>query len=81
MSGYRYTGHPYVSVVAYGDNGLKYGRRYRFVDRESNALELWKEDEPRDGFSDAVTARLDQRVRDALEAEGYTVIAQEVVET
>ena len=29
---YAYHGRPYVTVVAYGDNGQKYGRRYRFVE-------------------------------------------------
>lgn len=72
-SGTRYTGQPYVSVVAYGDNGRKYGRRYRFVEPESDELELWKEDEPRNGFSEDVAERLDRHVRDALEAEGYTL--------
>lgn len=71
--GTTYTGRPYVSVVAYGDNGLKYGRRYRFVDRGTNELSLWKQDEPRGGFSEEVVERLDQRVEEALEAEGYTV--------
>lgn len=30
---------PYVTVIAYGDNGLKYGRGYRFDDRVRAALE------------------------------------------
>lgn len=77
-SGTRYTGQPYVSVVAYGDNGLKYGRRYRFVEPESDRLYLWKEDGPLRRFSDEVADRLDRRVRTALEAEGYTVTEQEV---
>lgn len=79
-SGTRYVGRPYVSVVAYGDNGLKYGRRYRFVEPESNELYLWKEDKPRGGFPDEVAERLDQRVRRALETEGYTVVGRERTE-
>lgn len=71
--GYTYTGRPYVSVVAYGDNGLKYGRRYRFVDADAGAVELWKEDRPANGFADGVRDRLDDRVREALEADGYTL--------
>jgi hypothetical protein len=72
-AGTRYTGEPYVSVVAYGDNGLKYGRRYRFVDSGSNRLSLWKEDMPRGGFTDEVAQRLNQRVCTALESEGYVL--------
>lgn len=64
---------PYVSVVAYGDNGLKYGRRYRFTAPESNTLELWRTDEPRQGFTDTQAERFDRRVRAALEDDGYTV--------
>jgi hypothetical protein len=77
QSGTRYTGRPYVSVVAYGDNGLKYGRRYRFVDPSSNELILWKEDKPRGGFKQEVAEHLDQRVREALQAEGYVVAEHE----
>lgn len=72
-SGTRYTGRPYVSVVAYGDNGLKYGRRYRFVEPESTELTLWKADRPLRGFPEEVEARLDERVRAALESDGYVV--------
>lgn len=70
-SGSRYTGRPYVAVVAYGDNGLKYGRRYRLVEPDSSDVVLWKQDVPRGGFSDEVAERLDERVRQALRAEGY----------
>lgn len=73
-SGLRYRGRPYVSVVAYGDNGLKYGRRYRFAAPGSNEVFIWKQDEPAGGFSEDVEARLDRRVRAALEAEGYQVV-------
>lgn len=72
--GPRYTGRPYVAVVAYGDNGLKYGRRYRYADRDSTELVLWTRDVPRSGFPDGVAERLDRRVHDALEAEGYEVV-------
>lgn len=79
-SGTRYTGRPYVSVVAYGDNGRTYGRRYRFVAPESNELALWKEDKPRGGFSEEVADRLDRRVREALEVDGYAVTDAEAID-
>lgn len=72
-TGSLYAGRPYVSVVAYGDNGLRYGRRYRFVSPDSNELVRWKEDRPLRGFEESVAARFDRRIREALEAEGYTV--------
>lgn len=72
-TGTRYTGRPYVSVVAYGDNGLTYGQRYRFVDPGSDELVLWKADRPIRGLPDEVADRLDRRVRTALEAEGFAV--------
>lgn len=37
QGGTDYTGRPYVSVVADGANGLKYGHRYRFVDPGRNS--------------------------------------------
>lgn len=75
----RYRGRPYVSVVAYGDNGRKYGRRYRFADPEANTLFLWKQDEPAGGFTPDVEARLDRRVTAALAAEGYRVVDRDRV--
>lgn len=74
----RYTGRPYVSVVAYGDNGLKYGRRYRFVEPESDEVALWKDDTLDRGFSNEVARRFDERVREALEAAGYTVTERKI---
>lgn len=76
-TGLRFRGRPYVSVVAYGDNGRKYGRRYRFADPDSNAVYLWKQDEPAGGFSPEIEARLDRRVTAALEAEAYRVVDDE----
>lgn len=70
----RYRGRPYVSVVANGDNGLKYGRRYRFVEPDATEIYLWKQDEPAGGFSDEAEDRLDERVTGALEAEGFQVV-------
>lgn len=72
-SPFRYTGQPYVAVVAYGDNGLKYGRRYRFVEESPPTLALWTQDEPVEHLAATVAERLDQRVREALEADGYAV--------
>jgi len=72
-SGYRYDGRPYVTVVAYGDNGRKYARRYRFVDDGGGTLELWTQDPAVERFPDEVAARLDERVRAELEADGYEV--------
>ncbi|WP_152039845.1 hypothetical protein [Salinigranum salinum] len=68
-----YRGRPYVTVVAYGNNGRKYGLRYRYVtDGDDETLTLWEEDvvvgaldaEPRRRLFDAVEA--------TLAAEGYT---------
>jgi hypothetical protein len=70
----QYTGSPHVSVVAYGDNGLKYGRWYGFVEPYSTELALWMVDDPRGTFDEEVAHRLDERIRTALEAEGYTIV-------
>ncbi|QIO25107.1 hypothetical protein [Haloarcula sp. JP-L23] len=70
-AGYRYTGRPYVMVVAYGDNGLKYSRRYQFVDDEERTLELWTQDASIEQFADEIAARFDERIHEALEADGY----------
>lgn len=71
--GYRYTDRPYVTVIAYGDNGLKYGRRYEFAGDEGSQLELWTQDEAIEGFADSVAERFERRVRAALAADGYAV--------
>lgn len=71
--GYRYTDRPYVTVIAYGDNGLKYGRRYEFVDEEATELELRTQDEAIEAFSEPVAERFERQVRAALEADGYTL--------
>ncbi len=71
--GYRYTDRPYVTVIAYGDNGLKYGRRYEFVDDERTELELWTQDASIEGFAEPVAERFERQVRAALEADGYAV--------
>jgi hypothetical protein len=71
---YAYHGRPYVTVVAYGDNGQKYGRRYRFVeDGNATDLELWDEDVKTRTIPAAARERLDAVVHDALTADGYVV--------
>lgn len=74
---YRSTGPPYVAVVAYGDNGLSYGRRYRFADEDSSSLERWTQDGSVERLGDEVRTRLDERVQAALEADGYDVVETE----
>jgi hypothetical protein len=73
QTGTRYNGRPYVTVVAYGDNGERYGRRYRFVEGTEDHLELWTQDAAIDRFRDGVRARLDERARAELAADGYTL--------
>jgi hypothetical protein len=71
---YTYHGRPYVTVVAYGDNGQKYGRRYRFVAEGNDTdLELWEEDLKTERIGDDLRARLDEVVESALESDGYAV--------
>lgn len=71
---YAYHGRPYVTVVAYGDNGQKYGRRYRFVaEGDDTDLELWEEDLKTERIGDALRARLDEVVESALASDGYRV--------
>jgi hypothetical protein len=68
-----YRGRPYVTVVAYGNNGRKYGLRYRYVDEGSETVTLWEEDAAVDALDDDLRTRLFSTVGSALEAEGYTV--------
>jgi hypothetical protein len=71
---YAYHGRPYLTVVAYGDNGEKYGRRYRFVeDGNDTDLELWEEDMKTERIGDEMRARLDEVVESALESDDYRV--------
>jgi hypothetical protein len=71
---YAYHGRPYVTVVAYGDNGQKYGRRYRFLAEGNDTdLELWEEDMKTERIGDDLRARLDEVVESALENDGYAV--------
>jgi hypothetical protein len=74
-SEHTYVGEPYVMVLAYGDNGEKYGQRYHFIERgDETDIELWRQDHAIEQFSDELRSRLDDRVTTALEAEGYRVV-------
>ena len=67
-----YHGRPYLTVVAYGDNGQKYGRRYRFVEEgDDTDLELWEEDVKTERIDDELRSRLDEVIESALESDGY----------
>lgn len=72
-TGTRYNGRPYVTIVAYGNNGERYGRRYRFVEGRERVLELWTQDPDIDRFSDDIRAQLDERIETELEADGYEI--------
>ena len=65
---------PYVTVIAYGNNGEKYGRRYRFTETGSDTdLELWEEDLSIERLSPELRTKLDETIHQALEEDGYTV--------
>jgi predicted DNA-binding protein len=65
---------PYLSVVAFGNNGEKYGRRYRFVEPgETTEIEFDDQDMSIDRLPSELQERLDETVRRALEEDGYTV--------
>ncbi|WP_224448532.1 hypothetical protein [Haloprofundus salilacus] len=64
---------PYVTVVAYGDNGEKYGRRYRFVDDVGRTVEHQDQDPVVDRLAPEMAAAFDELVVGALEDDGYAV--------
>jgi hypothetical protein len=65
---------PFVNVLVFGNNGEKYGRRYRFVEPgETPRVELSDQDASIDRLSSDLQRRLDERVHEALEEDGYTV--------
>lgn len=69
---------PYVIVLAYGNNGERYSRRYRFVESDdARTLEPWDEDLSIGRLSAEVRATLDERVREALVADGYRVVSED----
>lgn len=70
----RISHEPYLSVVVFGNNGEKYGRRYRFVEPgETTEIELSDQDVSIDRLSTDLQQRLDETVRQALEEDGYTM--------
>lgn len=73
-SGPEYRGRPYLTAIAYGNNGEKYGRRYRFVaEGDGDAVEIDEEDPKIARLSEEMRAHFDDVVRSALEDDGYTV--------
>lgn len=73
-SGPEYRGRPYLTAIAYGNNGEKYGRPYRFVaEGDGDAVELAEEDPKIARLSAEMRAHLDDVVRSALEDDGYAV--------
>jgi hypothetical protein len=63
-----YRGRPYLTVVAYGDSGATYGRRYRFLTPDDARTVAIRDEDPavarlpaslRDLFDSAVRAALD----------------------
>lgn len=65
---------PYLHVVVFGNNGERYGRRYRFVEQgETTEIELSDQDASIDRLPADLQRRLDERVRRALEEDGYVV--------
>lgn len=72
--GLEYRGRPYLTVIAYGNNGEKYGRRYRFVaEGDAARVELTEEDPKIARLSESMRAHRDEVVTAALEDDGYLV--------
>ena len=73
-TGTVYRGHPYVTVVAYGNNGQTYGLRYRYTEPgTSESVTLWEEDVAVGNLDADLRAQLAVSVEAALTAEGYAV--------
>lgn len=65
---------PSLSVVVFGNNGEKYGRRYRFVEPgETARVELLDQDANVERLAPDLQRRFDETVRRALDEDGYTV--------
>jgi hypothetical protein len=65
-------GRPHVTVVAYGDNGRKYGLRYRYVGGgDGERLTPWDESPPTRALDADRRAELFAAVEAALRADGY----------
>jgi hypothetical protein len=64
---------PYVTVIAYGNNGERYGRRYRFLDVEERRVALRDEDPAIRRLSEEYRRQLRDLIGDALADDGYVV--------
>lgn len=72
--GVIYRGNPYVTVVAYGNNGETYGLRYRYPEEGNpERVTLWEEDVAVGKLGADLRADLATAVEAALADEGYTV--------
>lgn len=67
------TGGTYLTVLAHGDNGRTYVRRYRPVDDERRVVELWTDDPEARWLTEAGRATLDHEVATAIAATGVTL--------
>lgn len=68
------TREPSVNVVVFGNNGERYGRRYRFVEPgETARIELLDQDASIERLAPELQRRLDDTVLQALDEDGYTV--------
>lgn len=66
-------GDPHVTVTAYGNDGRKFSRTYRFVDTEIDALEYWHQDRSIETFDENLAAHFERRIEQALAEDGYSV--------
>lgn len=72
--GRGYHGVPYVTVIAYGNNGEDYGCRYRFLrEGDESHVSLRERDLDSERLAPALRTALDEAVRVALEDDGYLV--------
>lgn len=72
--GWTYHGEPYLTVVAYGNNGESYGLRYRFQAQDDDVnVEPWERDPAVERLGEDLQTMLAMRVREVLEADGYAV--------
>jgi hypothetical protein len=71
-SGFPHT--PYVTVIAYGNNGERYGRRYRFLDEDERRVMRRDEDPSIGRLSEDHQRQLHGLVERALEDDGYEVV-------
>jgi hypothetical protein len=72
--GTTYRGRPYVTVVAYGNNGQAYGLRYRHADEDApEHVSLWREEVAVGALDDTRREQLADAVEAALGVEGYAI--------